>query len=886
MTSQDETDNRSEYQKDRDRKAKEKALLKDFAAQQLGSEDQRELRRARLKTLIKMGKSKGYLTLVEMNDVMSDELSEVDAQETLIGIFNDIGIRVYEDHPTITECIIYLNIENYFGDLLFNLEKNNWWIGEYKKIKILLHKSKFASTLDDVFDDDITYQKKEHTLSMLNRISLAEFRLDFLYLISLEVRDLVCCLPPWIWLKSLGQTHFDTKTLAILKSNQIVNYSDFLSFKDSDLHKFSGIGNKTLLLIKQLVRREIEECIFFLKYLQKHPIELIRYKNSRFAALDQSDKKLQNKSIKINDENGLNLNKISNDSLAPSVQQSLLNELRYQSKFLKPDYVIVLKLRLGLDDKEPHTFDEIGHKLGKTRERIRQIELKVCDILKSKSGIVNEILTRVANIRKGLLVPLTVSSISRYDSWFDGISDQPWVLASLLSINDITQIRIHSFDGDSIISPGEKNLIENLINETLKYCELKIDTGLCLRDVKENISSQICYIAPELVDLIFYEVRKSLIIEQNKPIVQDPIPFDDHFNGYDPYDAKIVRLKGNNVLDSVEQILLSSNRPLKVTEIVSVLKKEYGYTKSRAYVANLCQANFYLYGSSTYGLFKHLGLTQQEVNIINEILFAEMLNQPKKQRHADQLLEILENFDSTIAKKIDNNKLCVCLKNSDKFIDLGRMVFLPNTYENSTNSKRIDFYDSVEQILRKSIAPLTSVEILDIIRKDRDLSENAQILPLGKILLVSPGCWGLYDKHLFLSDDEFQSLVDLIVNLLREKKQPMSGLDIANNLGPSLLKGLHHDPFVLLSIGAKSKLVRKERELIYLREWGKTDYGFVRSSLLKVVETLPPDGYTLAEIVDLVNSLANLNASSNYVRDVIKEFGLIFDTSTSKWKKN
>jgi hypothetical protein len=114
----------------------------------------------------------------------------------------------------------------------------------------------------------------------------------------------------------------------------------------------------------------------------------------------------------------------------------------------------------------------------------------------------------------------------------------------------------------------------------------------------------------------------------------------------------------------------------------------------------------------------------------------------------------------------------------------------------------------------------------------------------------------------------------------------MSGLDIANNLGPYLLKGLHDDPFVLLSIGAKSKLVRKERELIYLREWGKTDYGFVRSSLLKVVETLPPDGYTLAEIVDLVNSLANLNASSNYVRDVIKEFGLIFDTSTSKWKKN
>ena len=93
------TDVRTDRQKARDRKAKEKALLKEFAAQQLGSEEQQELRRARLKMLIKMGKSKGYLTHGEMNDVMSDELSDADALETLIGLLNDIGITVYEQAP-------------------------------------------------------------------------------------------------------------------------------------------------------------------------------------------------------------------------------------------------------------------------------------------------------------------------------------------------------------------------------------------------------------------------------------------------------------------------------------------------------------------------------------------------------------------------------------------------------------------------------------------------------------------------------------------------------------------------------------------------------------------------------------------------------------------
>ena len=102
-------DIRTDRQKARDRKAKEKALLLEFNATKLGSEEQLELRRARLKHLIKMGKSRGYLTHGEINDVMSDELSDMDSLETLIALLSDIGIMVYEQAPDAETLILNEN---------------------------------------------------------------------------------------------------------------------------------------------------------------------------------------------------------------------------------------------------------------------------------------------------------------------------------------------------------------------------------------------------------------------------------------------------------------------------------------------------------------------------------------------------------------------------------------------------------------------------------------------------------------------------------------------------------------------------------------------------------------------------------------------------------
>jgi RNA polymerase primary sigma factor len=86
--------------KAKDRKAKEKALLKDaFSSDTEASEEELEARRQKLKTLIKLGKERGFLTYSEINDHLPENIVDPEAIEGIIGTFNDMGIAVYEQAP-------------------------------------------------------------------------------------------------------------------------------------------------------------------------------------------------------------------------------------------------------------------------------------------------------------------------------------------------------------------------------------------------------------------------------------------------------------------------------------------------------------------------------------------------------------------------------------------------------------------------------------------------------------------------------------------------------------------------------------------------------------------------------------------------------------------
>jgi RNA polymerase primary sigma factor len=88
-------------------RAKERALMREFGLDETAlTEEEASKRRSELKTLIKMGKTRGFLTHQEINDHLPEKLVNEEILEAIISMLNDMGIAVYEQAPDAATLLI------------------------------------------------------------------------------------------------------------------------------------------------------------------------------------------------------------------------------------------------------------------------------------------------------------------------------------------------------------------------------------------------------------------------------------------------------------------------------------------------------------------------------------------------------------------------------------------------------------------------------------------------------------------------------------------------------------------------------------------------------------------------------------------------------------
>ena len=91
-------------------KAKERALMKEFGLDEaVLSEEEMVTRRQRLKELIKLGKTRGYLTNAEISDHLPDKLVDAETLEMVVSMLGDMGVTVYEQTPDADTLLLASN---------------------------------------------------------------------------------------------------------------------------------------------------------------------------------------------------------------------------------------------------------------------------------------------------------------------------------------------------------------------------------------------------------------------------------------------------------------------------------------------------------------------------------------------------------------------------------------------------------------------------------------------------------------------------------------------------------------------------------------------------------------------------------------------------------
>ena len=97
-------DSRKDIPKGRAAKAKDKAVMVEDKPQVAPLDA--EVRKTRLKTLITLGKERGYLTYAEISDHLPDDVADAEQIEGIIATFNNMGIRVFDEAPAAEDLLM------------------------------------------------------------------------------------------------------------------------------------------------------------------------------------------------------------------------------------------------------------------------------------------------------------------------------------------------------------------------------------------------------------------------------------------------------------------------------------------------------------------------------------------------------------------------------------------------------------------------------------------------------------------------------------------------------------------------------------------------------------------------------------------------------------
>jgi DNA-directed RNA polymerase alpha subunit len=551
------------------------------------------------------------------------------------------------------------------------------------------------------------------------------------YLIRNLKEDQINMIKLKILITPIDELNFSVKARNLLASKQLRTIRDVIDF---GLEKIISMPNADIKTVKEisdvieplipekttatnyLIRNLKEEQIKY-DFKQKNlitPIDELNLSTRAFNALNLVGLKTVEDILNFGLDNLAKMKNVGRTTIKDikkeilSLPEKATQELKEDSfvaaieaiiSCFTPKYLPVLKARYGYEDAKRKTLEEIGDKIGLTRERIRQIIVKELKSIKHKKAktlqIIIENLERLFYHYNGII---SINDMAKDEYFCFGTRKQIIFLNNLIA--DLYEERyriIHKYFFTNL-DTNEIVELQAAIQETALKCRFPIEEKVFI----ENILLSICSISE---DYLAYYLWNTKCIEMSQ--------------------GKILSLGKLSIPQRIEFIMKDIERPIHYTEITNLYKECYGYKKE--------------YSNIEHAI--HSALGRSKVVIIAPGIYI-LRNKFKIPKNIKEIAETAKEILRSVGDISDTRYLIKELKKRN--VDIGNLneyslksilLEYPNfvSYrkfeigikEHTDKTRRKSLVDLIYAVLVSSQAPLHAKEVWKHISKQRGFPKYA-----------------------------------------------------------------------------------------------------------------------------------------------------------------
>lgn len=418
-------------------------------------------------------------------------------------------------------------------------------------------------------------------------------------------------------------------------------------------------------------------------------------------------------------------------------------------KITNEKYKFVLEQRLGVFGPIK-TLEEIAQVFGLTRERVRQIQVKVIRNIIDGEFWDDYLKLRVSSVLKDSESPVYMDELSENDSWLAGFEGNELLLKNV--------IIYFSHLEPKFLEHGERTILCNISNEEwdklkselLGGFEYSLGLQYTIEDIEMIIENRMAdFESKELTSLMLNDIYPALNFSSSS--------FD-----------MILSSIGNSVSTHLIALLNEAPEPLHFSKIRDIYEERYGVNVSARNVhARLSYGNFLLFGRGTYGTKKHLLLSEEDQKGVMGEAEKFLEGHAYKQCHSH---EILKSID---AKRINKFILNIILLQSEKVTYLGKMVWI---YGNKVEeNERLPIKETVASILKKKGRSMRIEELEKEISKVRSVGAHfsVNLQPNELFSRVNPAIWGLLERDFILSEKKWRAIKDHLFDYFTKSRKAL-----------------------------------------------------------------------------------------------------------------